>query len=123
MCVIDLTNVGSFYTHFIWDLFEIKSFDGKLSWRARKISWWEIILQSKKDSLIRDYLANQEKYKFYYLKLNTLMWNYLTEQENIAFMLLIIDKCLVTIELSPKGRNPNITPQTRTPWKKGGELF
>jgi hypothetical protein len=26
---------------------------------------------------------------------------------------LIIDKCRMTIELSPKGRNPNITPQTR----------
>jgi hypothetical protein len=34
-------------------------------------------------------------------------------------MLLIIDKYLMTIELSPKGRNLNITPQTRTPLKMG----
>jgi hypothetical protein len=33
-------------------------------------------------------------------------------------MLFIIDKCHMTIELNPKGRNPNITPQTRTPWKR-----
>jgi hypothetical protein len=33
-------------------------------------------------------------------------------------MLLIIDKCLMTIELSPKGRNSNITLQMRTPWKR-----
>jgi hypothetical protein len=56
------------------------------------------------------------------------MGNYLAEQERfideklsyrlrkkIAFMVLIINKCLMAIELSPKGRNPNITPQTRTP--------
>jgi hypothetical protein len=30
-------------------------------------------LQSKKDSLIRNYLAEEEKYKFYYLKSNPLM--------------------------------------------------
>jgi hypothetical protein len=34
-------------------------------------------------------------------------------------MLLIIDKCLMAVELSPKERNPNITPQIRTPWKRG----
>jgi hypothetical protein len=33
-------------------------------------------------------------------------------------MLLIIDKCIMTIELSPKERNLNITPQTITPWKR-----
>jgi hypothetical protein len=38
-------------------------------------------------------------------------------------MLLMIDKCLITIELSSKGRNPNIAPQTRTPWKKGENHF
>jgi hypothetical protein len=62
--------------------------------------------------LMENYLTEQEKYKFHYLKSNPLMWNYLAEQKKrIAFMLLIV-------ELSPKGRNPNITPQTRTPWKK-----
>jgi hypothetical protein len=38
-------------------------------------------------------------------------------------MLLNIDKCLMVIELSPKERNLNITPQTRTPWKKGENHF
>jgi hypothetical protein len=38
--------------------------------------------------------------------------------KRIAFMLLRIDKCLMTIELRSKGRNPNITPRTITPWKK-----
>jgi hypothetical protein len=33
-------------------------------------------------------------------------------------MLLIIDKCLMTIEQSPKGRNPNITAQTKNLLKK-----
>jgi hypothetical protein len=36
-------------------------------------------------------------------------------------MLLVIDKYLMTIELSLNGRNPNITPQTRTPFQKKGE--
>jgi hypothetical protein len=71
--VINLTNVESIYTHFIWDLFEIKSLNGG------------IILQSKKDSLVGNYLAEQErfinkkylveqeKYKFHYFKSNPLM--------------------------------------------------
>jgi hypothetical protein len=42
----------------------------------------------------------------------------LQSKKKIAFMLLIIDKYLVAIELSPKGRNPNITSQTRTHWKR-----
>jgi hypothetical protein len=53
----------------------------KLSCWERKVPWWEIVLQSKKGSLMRNYLAEQEKYKFYYLKSNLLMWNYPTEQE------------------------------------------
>jgi hypothetical protein len=53
----------------------------KLSYRAKKVPWWKIILQSKKGSLIRNYLVEQEKSKFYYLKSNSLMWNYLVEQE------------------------------------------
>jgi hypothetical protein len=73
MCVIDLTNVDSIYAYFIWDLFEIKSLDGKLSCRVRNVSWWEIILQSKNDSLTRNYLTEQEKCKFHYLKSNSLM--------------------------------------------------
>jgi hypothetical protein len=40
-------------------------------------------------------------------------------KKKISFMLLIIDKCLMAIELSPKGRNPNITPQQRTLLKRG----
>jgi hypothetical protein len=51
MCVIDLTNVESINTHFIEiysDLFEIKSLK------------WGIILQSKKCSFVRNYLAEQE---------------------------------------------------------------
>jgi hypothetical protein len=47
--------------------------NGKLSCRARKVPWWEIILESKKDSLVGNYLAELEKYKFYYLKQNPLM--------------------------------------------------
>jgi hypothetical protein len=90
----------------------------KLSCRAKKVPWWEIILQSKKGSLIRNYLAEQEKYKFHYLKSNSLMWNYLAEKEKNSIQLLIIDKCLMAIELSLKGRNLNIAPQTRTPWKR-----
>jgi hypothetical protein len=73
MCLIGLTNVELIYAHFIWDLFEIKSLDGKLSYRARKIPWWEIILQNKKDSLIKNYLAEREKYEFHFLKSNPLM--------------------------------------------------
>jgi hypothetical protein len=91
----------------------------KLSCRAKKVLWWEIILQSKKGSLIRNYLAEQEKYKFYYLKSNSLIEIILQRKKRIAFMLLIIDKCLMAIELSLKGRNLNIAPQTRTPWKRG----
>jgi hypothetical protein len=53
----------------------------KLSYRARKVPWCEIVLQSKKDYLIRNYLAEQKKYKFHYLKSNPLMQNYLTEQK------------------------------------------
>jgi hypothetical protein len=76
---------------------------------------------------MENYLAEQERFlnkklsyrvreiKFYYLKLNPLMSNYLAEQEKISFMLLIIDKWLMAIELSPKGRNSNITSQMTTP--------
>jgi hypothetical protein len=76
---------------------------------------------------MENYLAEQERFlnkklsyrvreiKFYYLKLNPLMSNYLAEQEKISFMLLIIDKWLMVIELSPKGRNSNITSQMTTP--------
>jgi hypothetical protein len=46
------------------------------------------------------------------------MWSYLAEQEKIALMLLIIHKCLMIIEMRPKGRNPNITSSSRTPWKR-----
>jgi hypothetical protein len=55
------------------DLFEIKFLDEKLSYKAKKVLWWKIILQSNKGSLIRNYLAKQEKYKFHYLKSNTFM--------------------------------------------------
>jgi hypothetical protein len=120
MCVIDLTNVESIYTYFIEIYLKLSLLNGELSCRARKVDWWEIILQSKKSSLMRNYPAEQEKHKFHYLKSNPLMWNYLAEQEKrIAFKLLIIDKCLMTIEPSSKGRNPNITPQTRNPRKRG----
>jgi hypothetical protein len=76
---------------------------------------------------MENYLAEQERFlnkklsyrvreiKFYYLKLNPLMSNYLAEQEKISFMLLIIDKWFMAIELSPKGRNSNITSQMTTP--------
>jgi hypothetical protein len=53
MCVIDLTNVESINTHFIEiysNLFEIKFFK------------WGIILQSKKGSFVRNYLAEQEMF-------------------------------------------------------------
>jgi hypothetical protein len=75
---------------------------------------------------MENYLAEQERFlnkklsyrvreiNFYYLKLNPLMSNYLAEQEKISFMLLIIDKWLMAIELSPKGRNSNITSQMTT---------
>jgi hypothetical protein len=43
----------------------------------------------------------------------------LQSKKRITFMLLIIDKCLMAIELSPKGRNLNITPQPRTLLKRG----
>jgi hypothetical protein len=66
-------------------LFEIKYLGGKLSYRVRNVPWWEIILQTKKGSLIRNYLTEQEKYKFCHLKSNSLMWNYLTEKKRIAF--------------------------------------
>jgi hypothetical protein len=92
--VIDLTKVESIYAHFIWDLFEMDP-------------WWEIILQSKRS-------------------ISFIIWDQISwckiifqSKKRIAFMLLIIDKCLMVIELSPKGRNPNITPQTRTPLKMG----
>jgi hypothetical protein len=52
MSVIDLTNVESINTHFIEiysGLFEIKSLK------------WGIILQSKKCSFVRNYLAEQER--------------------------------------------------------------
>jgi hypothetical protein len=38
-------------------------------------------------------------------------------------MLLIINKCFVAIELSPKGRNTNITPQMRALLEKGENHF
>jgi hypothetical protein len=60
MCAINLTNIEPIYAHFIWDLFEVKSLK------------WEIIIQSKKGSLVRNYLIEQE---------SSLMENYLTKQE------------------------------------------
>jgi hypothetical protein len=65
-----------------------------------------------------NYLSEQEKYKFHYLRPNSCEI-ILQSKERIAFMLLIIDKCLMALELSQKGRNPNITPQTRTHLKMG----
>jgi hypothetical protein len=50
MCAINLTNIEPIYAHFIWDLFEVKSLK------------WEIILQSKKGSLVRNYLIEQERF-------------------------------------------------------------
>jgi hypothetical protein len=82
-------NLCTFHLRFIWNYV----LNGKLSCRGRKFPlweiilqskkgpWWEIILQGKKGSLIRNYRAEQEKYKFHYLKSNPLMWNYLAEQE------------------------------------------
>jgi hypothetical protein len=81
MWVIELANVESIYTHLIWDLFEIEPLDEKLSCSERKVPCWEIILQSKNGSLIKNYLTEQEKYTFHYLRPNSLMWNYFAEQE------------------------------------------
>jgi hypothetical protein len=78
----------------------------KLSCRVRKIPWLEIILQSKRS-------------------ISFIIWNQipgckiiLQSKKRIIFILLIIDKCLMTIELTPEGRNLNITPQTKTPCKR-----
>jgi hypothetical protein len=81
MCVIDLANVESINAHFIEIYLKLSLLNEELSCRERKVLLWEIILQSKKYSLIKNYLAEQENYKFQYLKSNPLMWNYLTEQE------------------------------------------
>jgi hypothetical protein len=66
--------------------------DEKLSYRARKVPWWKIILQSERS-------------------VSFIIWNeipwceiILQSKKIIAFMLLIIDKCLIFIELRPKGR-------------------
>jgi hypothetical protein len=83
-----------------------RSLDGKLSSRARKVPCWEIILQRKRS-------------------ISFIIWNQiswceiiLVSKKRITFMLLIIDKCLMTLKLRSKGRNPNIKPWTRTPWKR-----
>jgi hypothetical protein len=66
---------------FIQIYLKLSPLNRELFCKARKIPLWEIILQSKKNSLMRNYLAEHEKYKFHYLKWNLLMWNYLVEQE------------------------------------------
>jgi hypothetical protein len=80
---------------------------GKLSCRGRRFPWWEIALQCKRS--------------ISFIIWNQIPWCEIILHSNkiIAFMLLIIDKCLMAIELSSKERNSNITTQTSTPWKKG----
>jgi hypothetical protein len=92
-----------------------------LAKQERKVPWWEIILQNKNGFLIRNYLAEREKYKFHYFwSLNVKLS--CRARKKITFMLLIIDKCLMAIELSPKGEIP-ILHHKWEPLEKGGELF
>jgi hypothetical protein len=70
-------NLCTFYLRFIHFYLKLSPLMGNHLAEQEKVPWLEIILQSKKGSLIRYYIAKQEKYKFYYLRSNPLMWNYL----------------------------------------------